>query len=244
FLQAQAEMKGDAKKQELIVVLTKGDLLLRSERHPNLPESAVEFLQDHQLDPRGESWHVLEQVSNDLRDWMLDIGYHQFVNRAGDSFAAVRYCVISAQGAAAGDAGLELGIMPRGVLAPLFWLWRQIAPPVWVDTPDSRELFFSLEDALQESPPDSTVYLGPTTYRRKAPLRIRQGVKLIGRGPAKTVIVGTAEGYDIAYGADGRFEAQDIGFLHEGLTPADVCRVLRGEAVFRRCWFNGGIAKS
>src|SRR5262245_33324172 len=244
FLQAQAEMKADAKKQELIVALTKGDLLLHSERHPNLPESAVDFLQEHELDPRGDSWHVLEQVSRDLREWLRDVGYYQFVNRAGDSFAAVRYCVLSAQGAAAGEAGLELGLMPRGVLAPLFWLWRQIAPPVWVDTPEGLELFFSLEDALQDSPPDSTVYLGPTTYRLKGAFQMRQGVKLIGRGAAKTISAGTAEGYDIAYGsAEGRFEAQDISFLHEGANAADVFRVVKGEAVFRRCWFNGGVAK-
>jgi parallel beta-helix repeat protein len=246
FLQAQAEMKGDPKKQELIVVLTKGDLLLHSERHPDLPESAVDFLQNHELDPRGDSWQVLEEMSKDLRDWLRDgVGYHQFVNRAGDSFAAVRYCVISAQGAAAGQAGLELGLMPRGVLAPLFWLWRQIAPPVWVDTPDGRELFFSLEDALQESPPDSTIYLGPTTYRLKGQLQIRHGIKMIGRGAAKTIVAGNADGYDLAFGAaDERFEATDISFLHEGTSAADVFRVVKGEAIFKRCWFNGGIAKT
>src|SRR5262245_48259414 len=68
YLQALAEMKGEAAKQELIVVLTKGDLLLHSPKVPPLPDLAEDFLLNHQLDPRGDSWLRLDQLSKELND--------------------------------------------------------------------------------------------------------------------------------------------------------------------------------
>jgi parallel beta-helix repeat protein len=245
YLQALAEMNSDARKQELIVVLTKGDLLLTSEKVPELPEKAREFLMEHELDPRTDSWLRLDRLSRDLKDWLLEGGYHQFVNRAEDSFAAVRCCIISAQGADAPNGELTFNLMPRGVLAPLFWLWRQLAPPVWVEAPDDGgvQLFFSLEDAFAESEPDSTIHLSAMTYRLREPLQIRQGVRLKGRGGGKTIIRGSAEGYDVAFGAAGeRLEVEGVLFQHEGPNPADVFRAIRGEVVLRRCGFKGGVA--
>lgn len=243
YLQALAEMSAQPSKQELVVVLTKGDLLLKSEKLPPLPESAQQFLLEHELDPRGDSWLRLETVSDDLREFLARSGYHQFVNRAVKAFAAVRFSVISAQGTADSGGSLEVGLMPRGVLAPLFWLWRSLAPPVWVDTPDGKQLFFSLEEALRDSPPGSTIQLNETTYHLQGQLQIRHSIKLQGRGIRKTTIVGRAEGYDLAFGCPGgRFEATDIQFRHEGSNPADVLRIVRGEAVLKRCGFSGGVA--
>ena len=244
YLQAQAEMKGDPKKQELIVALTKGDLLLHSERHPDLPQSAVDFLQEDELDPRGESWQMLEQCRKICRlagesrlPSVCESGHRQFFGRA--ILRAVR------QGAAAGESGLELGLMPRGVLARSFGCGGKLRLPFGSIPRTVANSSFRWKMRLQESPADATVYLGPTTYRLKGPLQIREGVKLIGRGATKTTIVGNSDGYDLAYGStDGRLEVQDIGFLHEGPNAADVFRVVKGEAIFRRCWFNGGVAKA
>ena len=87
-----------------------------------------------------------------MQQWLLKLGFHQFVNRAEDKFAKVRYCILSAQGAAAVNGGMEVGLMPRGVLAPLFWLWRRhLGPVVWVDAPAGRELYFTLEEALRDA---------------------------------------------------------------------------------------------
>src|SRR5438128_12178993 len=108
-----------------------------------MPVTARKFLEEHMFDPRGGSRYTMEGLSSDLREWLRTAGFHQFVNRAGANFAGVRYCVVSAQGAAAAEGGLELGLMPRGVLAPLFWLWRHLAPPIWVESSAGRELFFS-----------------------------------------------------------------------------------------------------
>ena len=244
YLQALAEMKGESSKQELIVVLTKGDLLLNSPKVPRLPELAEDFLLNHQLDPCGDSWLRLDQVSKELGNWIVDAGYHQFANRARDSFAAVRYCIISAQGADATNGELDFGLMPRGVLAPLFWLWRQIAPPVWVETPGEKgyQLFFTLDEALEESPAGSMIHLAAATYQPKAPLQVRKAVRIKGRGLAKTIIRGSGEGYDIAFGGgDAKLEISDVAFVHEGPKPADVFRALRGEIHIRRCSFSGGI---
>lgn len=243
YLQALAEMSTPPGKQELVVVLTKGDLLLKSEKHANLPESARAFLLEHELDPRTDSWQKLEQVSDDLRDWLATSGFHQFVNRSQKAFAAVRFSVISAQGTSDVGGSLEFGLMPRGVLAPLFWLWRTLAPPVWVDTPDGKRLYFSLEEALRDSPAGSTIHLEEMTYQLRGQLQMRQSIHLVGRGLRKTIICGRAEGYDLAFGSQGgRFEASDICFKHEGPAPADVFRAVRGEVVLKRCAFSGGVA--
>jgi|GEM_PF-504679 parallel beta-helix repeat protein len=243
YLQALAEMNTAPGKQELIVVLTKGDLLLKSAKLAKLPESASNFLLEHDLDPRTNSWSVLEKLSEDMREYLARNGFHQFVNRAGKAFAAVRFAVVSAQGTADVGGSLDVGLMPRGVLAPLFWLWRTLAPPVWVDAPDGKQLFFSLEDALRDAPSGSAIQLNETTYHLQAPLQVRHSIRLQGRGIRKTVIVGKSEGYDIAFGSQGgRFEASDITFRHEGTKPADVFRAVRGEVVFHRCGFSGGIA--
>jgi parallel beta-helix repeat protein len=244
YLQAMAEMAASAEKQDLIVVLTKGDLLLRSERYPELPTSAGEFLLEHELHPCGDSWQKLEQISNDLQRWLLRLGFHQFINRAEDKFANVRYCILSAQGTSAVNGTMEVGLMPRGVLAPLFWLWRRhLGPPIWVDTPTGRELFFTLEDAMRDSPEGSVIQLGSEIYRLQNQVQVRQSIRLQGRGNGKTIIRGTTEGYDIAFGGpDARFEASDILFQHDGSNPADVFRAVRGEVIFRRCGFAGGIA--
>lgn len=245
YLQALAEMQAPPNKQELVVVLTKGDLLLKSEKLAELPASAREFLLEHDLDPRTDSWHKLETLSDDLRDYLTRSGYHQFVNRAQKAFAAVRFSVISAQGTAAAGGSLEVGLMPRGVLAPLFWLWRSLAPPVWVETPDGLQLFFSVEDALRDAPAGSTIQLNETTYHLRSQLQIKQSIRLLGRGLRKTVIVGKAEGYDIAFGCQGgRFEASDISFRHEGPATGDVFRAVRGDVVFKRCGFSGGVANA
>ena len=245
YLQSLAEMKSDARKQELIVVLTKGDLLLTSEKVPELPEKAREFLMEHELDPRTDSWLRLDQLSRELKDWLLEGGYHQFVNRAEDSFAAVRCCIISAQGADAPNGELTFNLMPRGVLAPLFWLWRQLAPPVWVEAPNDGgvQLFLSLEDAFAESPPGSMVHLAATTYRLREPLQLRESVRVKGRGGGRTIIRGSSEGYDVAFGGSGAtLEVEGVLFQHEGTKPADVFRAVRGEVILRRCSFTGGVA--
>jgi parallel beta-helix repeat protein len=245
YLQALAEMKSEANKQELIVVLTKGDLLLNSEKVPELPTRARDFLMEHQLDPRADSWQLLDHLSKDLRNWMLKAGYHQFVNRAKDSFAAVHYSIVSAQGADATDGELTFALMPRGVLAPLFWLWRQLAPPVWVDAPGDggRQLFLSLEDALEESPPGATIHLAAATYALKRSLQLRKSVTIVGKGMAQTIIRAQTENCVLAFGSPrGRFEATDVMFQHSGNKPADVLRLVRGEVLIRRCGFSGGVS--
>jgi parallel beta-helix repeat protein len=245
YLQALAELKGDAGKQELIVVLTKGDLVLNSEKVPALPPRARNMLLEHQLDPRGDSWLQLEALSRDLKEWLEAAGYHQYVNRADDSFAAVRYCIVSAQGADAAGGQLAVELMPRAVLAPLFWLWRKVAPPVWVESPGEkgRRLFFSLEDAGDESPAGSTIHLGAATYELRRQLLLRRSVTVRGRGREQTIVRGSAEDYDIAFGGKGaKAEIDGVQFEHAGSRPADVFRAVRGEVVLRRCGFRGGIA--
>src|SRR5262249_48001508 len=132
------------------------------------------------------------------------------------------------QGTAAVKGAMEVGLMPRGVLAPLFWLWRRhLGPAVWVDTPSGRELFFSLDDALREAPAGSVIQLGPEVYRLQSQVQIRQSIRLQGKGNGKTIVRGTADGYDIAFGGpEARLEAAEILFQHDGGKPADVFRAV------------------
>src|SRR5260370_16958257 len=116
-----------------------------------------------------------------------------------------------------------MGLVGGGVLAPLSWLWRQLGPAVWVEMSERRRLFFLREEALAQSPAGATVNLGPSVYRLKGPLEIRQSIRLLGAGIHETTIIGSGEGYVLAFGGSGaRFEAAAIQFQHDGTAPAAV----------------------
>jgi hypothetical protein len=227
-------------EQELIVVLTKADLLLDRD----LPPEALDFLHDDDLDPRttertGDSWRRLEVLSGLLKEWMRGQGYGGFVNLADGSFKRVRYCLVSAQGAADRGGGLELQLMPRGVLAPLFWLWRSLVPSLSVRTPAGSQRYFDLAEAVEEAPPEAVIDLELGSYRVGRPLTVTKPLTLRGVGKEQTCVRGGGRGpvlrVDLPEGEE--FRAEGVFFYHDEGQPGDAVRVERGRAEFRGCLF-------
>lgn len=240
YAQAMAEMGAQLKQQTMIVALTKGDLLL-DRPGATLPPSARAFLDQDDLDPGKNSWQRLEAVSGELGDWLGQIGYHNAVNLMRGQFRAVRFCVLSAQGAAASDQVLEMNLMPRGVLAPLFWLWRETRPAVWVEVDSKRRLFFSLPEAVAAAPPGATVRLEGYRYRLDKPLKILRPLTLVGAGPDSTTVECPAREFVVGVRAAGHVLVKNLTLEHTGGEAADVVRVMGGAAEFHNCQLRGGV---
>ena len=239
YAQAMVEMGADPKKQTVIFTLTKGDLLIDL---PDLPPEARNFLLNDTLDPDDDAWRKLESLSNALAGWLLATDHYQIVNLLRGLFKAVRFCVLSAQGTAARDQLLQMDLMPRGVLAPLFWLWREVLPIVWVDTPAGREPFFSISDAAASAPPGSTIRLNAREYALPTRIELRHPLTIAGSGPEETVLSCGGPGFVVGVGiGSGKVVFDGLTLLHTGDQPADVIRVVRGSLELRNCAVRGGL---
>jgi parallel beta-helix repeat protein len=170
---AMLAQAGDPRRQSLVVVLTKGDYL--SQVLEGFPEQAEDFLLHDDLDPRGDAWERLGGVSELLRDWLVRLGYHNFVHNAESYFDSVHYSVTSAY-----TPNMELHPTPRGVLGPLFWLWRLQRPTVRVETDGQRELYFSLAEAIDEAPDGATIRLEAGHYILNDSLVLERPVHIAG----------------------------------------------------------------
>src|SRR5262245_22522154 len=183
---AMLAQSGDPRGQSLVVVLTKGDYL--SQVLEGFPEEANHFLLNDELDPRGDAWERLIGVSEILRDWLVRLGYHNFVHNAESYFDSVHFSVTSAY-----TPNMELHPTPRGVLGPLFWLWRLQRPAVWVEGAGQRELYFSLAEALDEAPDGATIRLEAGRYVLNEPLALERSVHIAGVAGGGTVLEIRAE---------------------------------------------------
>ena len=239
YLHALATMKVNPQEQSIVFTLTKGDLLLL---RPDFPELARHFLYNDDLDPRDDSWQRLQAVSDVLEEWLANSGFQKVVNTAKSRFRTARYCVVSALGAPAGQQQTELEVMPRGVLAPLFWAWRLQRSAAWLNDERKRTLYFSLPDALAEAPDGATIELEAEEYRVAGALSIRRPVRIVGAGMLGTKVIAAAEKWGVGIGADGTVSFQDFTIEVEEGPPADVVRVVRGRFDAVGCRFRGGTA--
>jgi parallel beta-helix repeat protein len=121
-------------------------------------------------------------------------------------------------------------------------------PPTPTPTPvpirleaDGSGDYPSLEEAVQHVPEETTIVLGPGTYRLAEPLDIRKPLRLVGAGMDQTEIVSEAEGYVVGFSGDGLFATEDITFRHQGTAAASVVIVAGGEIAFARCRFTGAV---
>ena len=239
YIQAMAMMNADVKKQSLIITLTKGDLLLNE---PDLPQSAKDFLVSDNLDPRTDSWQRLDKLSKDLESWLLHSGYHNIVNLLKSRFRQVKYCIVSSQGAAATDQQLKMQLMPRGVLAPLFWLWQGQWPQVSVEIEGQASTYLSLEEAIREAPPGATIRLSRGTYNISDRVEFRSPITVIGEGMDATTISIRAERFAMGIRTTGRVSLQNMIIKGEGAEVGDVIRVLEGDVEMVGVRVTGGKA--
>jgi parallel beta-helix repeat protein len=240
YLQTMSRLGGRTQDQTLILVLTKGDELIH---RPDLPASARAALEYPDYSPAGSVWNTLEAASADLEAWLRSdrCGYHNLINLVKSRFKSVRYCIVSAQGAPAIDEGLEFGLMPRAVLAPLLWLWRLNRETVWVETHGQREMFLDLADAIA-SAEGGIVELDDRTYRLPAALTIRHPVRVVGRGAAQTIVEVDHPGYGVGVAAEGAVSLRGLTIRRVGTQPGDVLRVLGGSLELTDVTLTGGLS--
>jgi parallel beta-helix repeat protein len=248
YAEAMAGMGGEPKSQTVVVALTKGDLLID---RPDLPAEAREFLLNDDLDPGrvdsdGDAWRRLEAVSNALEAWLKTTEHRRIVSLLRQQFKTVRFCILSSQGAAAQDQVLQMELLPRGVLAPLFWLWRETLPVAWVEVGSGRRHpFFSLAEAIARAPAGATVRLGPHAYVLPARLEVRRPITIAGPGPDAALVRCAAEGFVLGVGiSQGEVIISGVGFAHTGTEPADVVLVRKGSVVMQNCAVRGGVAQN
>lgn len=240
YADAMVTMGGNTKDQTVIVALTKGDLLLSD---PTLPQSARDFLENDTLDPAGDAWIRLAKVSQDLRTWLCTAGHANVVNLLRAQFKTSHFCILSAIGTAPdADNRLTFEPMPRGVLAPLFWLWRETLPVITVESNGARSPYFSLSHALESAPPGAVIHLEPQTYTLPRRAELIKPLRIIGRDPATTVIECEDERYVLGVGpVSGEVAISGVTIQHTGKSAADVIRVVRGGLALERCRIMGGV---
>ena len=251
YAEAMAGMGGDPKRQTCVVALTKGDLLIDHEKFPDFPQEARDYLLNDDLDPAkmgadDDPWRRLEGVSTALEAWLKTTTHRRIVALLKEQFKAVRFCVLSSQGAAAEDQVLQMELLPRGVLAPLFWLWRDTLPVAWVELgPGRRHAFFSVGEALDRAPAGATVRLGPYTYTLPKRLELRKPVTLAGAGADATVLRCSAEGFVMGVGvSQGEVTVTGASLVHTGTEPADVVLVRKGTLNLHGCVLRGGLTQN
>lgn len=242
YAQAMVSMGADPAKQSIVVALTKGDLLLD---RPGLPAEARDFLLNDDLDPAGDAWDRLERLSDALERWLQNTGQRNVVNLLRGQFRSVRWCFVSAQGTSARDQMLEVAIMPRGVLGPLFWLWRESRPPVWLDAAGQRRLFFQLEDAIAAAPTDSVLTLEAGRYRLERSLKVQRPLQIHGPGAERCTLESTAPDFALGLACKlGSVHLRGVTIRHDGNAPADIVRVLHGRVELAGCILRGGVPQT
>jgi parallel beta-helix repeat protein len=226
-----AQVGDRARDQNLVVVLTKGDELLS---RPDLPETARHALAESDDCPGGAVWAALERTSADLEGWLRSsrCGYRDLVTLARERYKAVRYCVVAARGSPS----------PRGLLAPLLWLWRLVRDPVWVERCGARHLYLDLAEAIATAGAD-TVQLEERVYRLTTPLNVLKPVTLAGLGPGRTVLEVSAPGYGVGVRVSGKVTFRGLTVRRVADTPpGDLIRVLGGELELRDVVASGGLS--
>jgi parallel beta-helix repeat protein len=245
YTEGLLEWNVNPRQQMLLVVLTKGDVLKEWE---GMPAEVKGFLEGEEEEEGFDPWQRQEALSQALESWLNP--RYNFPRAARRTFAAVRYCVVSALGHDPQGQTLEVSILPRGVLMPLYWLWTfQGRPKVTVQEPEpldergaAREaLYFSLEEAVRRAPAGATVRLERGTYRLAAPLAVARPLRLEGAGMDETQVVCGAGGHGLAYSGAGLFSATGITFRHKGPAAGHVLSVARGEVRLEACRFRDAL---
>jgi hypothetical protein len=202
FAQALTEMGKSPTTKTILIVLTKADLL---RTWPNMPQSINDLL-DGQEDYTGpDCWARLERISRDAEQWLRQSGLHNFVNSLRQTFGAVQYCITSAFGVAPDDNGQRaFGAEPRGVLAPLFWLYRFYHG---AKIRSGHATYYSLVDAIANNRGEPIV-LREGIYEINEPLRIDRPLTIQGQGRDESWLMAKCPGPLITY--TGRGPVRDV----------------------------------
>jgi parallel beta-helix repeat protein len=156
YIQAALELGGQPKDQRIVIVLTKGDKLLKRNDIPNILRR---FLQGDSPWTKESKISLLNELSDEIEKWLeRRAGYQNFVRRVRKEFEQVKYCCVSALGSEPRGQELDISLTARGVLEPLRWVLRfEQDRTDLVETLRRLELAFSRKKSLIEA------YEGKTT---------------------------------------------------------------------------------
>lgn len=121
-----ARMEAKTKKQHLVVVYTKADLLLDrlASRSPLI--AYMRQSEEATIGDVKQYRRALHYVSDELADFTrCELGAHGFVSHATSEFKSVSYCIMSSLGSAPEEGRLVMSMDPHRVVDPLMWVMEK-----------------------------------------------------------------------------------------------------------------------
>lgn len=94
---------------------------------------------------------------------------------------------------------------------------------------------------VRQVPEGGTLELAAGEYRLLAPLRLSQGISLVGAGREQTRIVSSAADSLLRFEGAGRLVIRGISFVHQGQAPAEVLVIEGGIFDIRDARFSGAV---
>ena len=233
YTEALIQENADPGAQRLLVVLTKGDLLMKRR---GVPEEVRKTLKDGAYHGDRDAVRTLRRTSDAIGLWFdRDAELRNFVRRARGDFREVKFSVVSSLGFAPGEKTLSFSPAPRNVLAPVMQLCEELLPKTLVTGRGRPKRYAFLEDAVNDAPPGSTLRLDPGTHRVHAPLRPNKPLVLIGHDEGS--VIRTENGRSAVTIDSVSFAARGISFEHIGERPGNGVVVRNSRVEFDSCRF-------
>jgi len=188
YIQGLTELGGNPKEQNLLIVLTKGDLLApklegRKEIWDYLVNGDVKNIQYSYINAQMAE---MKKISKLLKDFLRhDIGSAGFVNLAEKNFRSVDVSIISALGSAPKGDQLDISATPKRIFDPILWVMNNSSG--W------RAFFFRLKASLSNSTKNAQTStkketISPTLSVEKKPINYRD-IAIFGTGALILVLV-------------------------------------------------------
>lgn len=130
YVQGVSELGGDTRRQQLIIVLSKGDRLKvkLAPRYGKVWDYLTSGTLENVATGLNTYLEGMRLVSGSIRGLIREMGGVQLLNFAGDRFRSVEFCIVSALGAQPGDGRLQVQANPKRVLDPLLWALHYSGP--------------------------------------------------------------------------------------------------------------------
>lgn len=125
YIQGLKEIGGNPKEQQLLVVLTKGDLLSKKlEEYPAIGEYLIKgSVKDPRYSNIRSQMSEMKKISKHLKHFLEDdIGAGSFIQLGRKNFKNVEFCIISALGSAPTGDQLDINATPKRIFDPIIWV--------------------------------------------------------------------------------------------------------------------------
>jgi len=156
YIQGLRDIGGNTKEQQLLVVLTKGDLLSEKlKKYPAIWEYLVKGnVKNTQYSNIRSQLSVMKKVSKLLKDFLEDdIGAGNFIQLGRKNFNNIEFCIISALGSAPEGDQLDINATPKRIFDPIIWVMNnstRLIPPFFFN----RKATEKPKSDINPPPPD------------------------------------------------------------------------------------------